>query len=107
MTLNEYQALAQRTSNTDTPMRKIHCAAMGLCGEAGELIDCIKKYDYQGHAYDPYKLIDEASDVLWYLAELAAGLGITLEDIARHNVDKLRRRYPDGFSAERSIHREG
>lgn len=106
MTLKKYQALAQRTSNTETPMQKIHCAAMGLCGEAGELIDCVKKFDYQGHLLEPSKLIDEAGDVLWYLAELAAGLGITLEDIARENVAKLRRRYPDGFEVERSIHRE-
>ena len=73
MTLNEYQALAQRTSNLDAGMAKVHNGAMGLCGEAGELIDCLKKCTYQGHVFDPNRLIDEAGDTLWYLAELGAG----------------------------------
>lgn len=107
MTFDEYQMMAQRTSNTDSPMRKVHNGAMGLCGEAGELIDHVKKYDYQGHTFDPNYLIDEAGDIMWYLAELAVGLGVTLEDIALHNIAKLRRRYPDGFEADRSVHREG
>lgn len=106
MTLNEYQALAQRTSRLPGGMAKVHNGAMGLCGETGEVMDHLKKYTYQGHAFDPNKLIDEAGDVLWYLAELAAGLGVTLDEVAQHNVDKLRRRYPDGFSAERSMYRE-
>ena len=45
--------------------------------------------------------------MLWYLAEIADALGVTLEDIARRNIDKLRKRYPDGFDPERSINREG
>ena len=50
---------------------------------------------------------EEIGDVLWYCAELATALGVTLDEIAQGNVDKLRRRYPDGFDPERSIHREG
>jgi NTP pyrophosphatase (non-canonical NTP hydrolase) len=78
---------------------------MGLCGEAGECIDIVKKNRFQGHGLDREKLLDEASDCLWYLAEIASGLGVALEDIARHNVEKLKKRYPNGFEAERSVNK--
>ena len=80
---------------------------MGLNGEAGECIDIVKKHLFQGHELDTDKLLDELSDVLWYAAILAEGIGTTLDDVMQHNVDKLMRRYPEGFDAERSIHREG
>ena len=113
MTLNEYQRLAQRTSNEEhdefvtIALKKIDNGILGLCGETGECADVWKKARHQGHPLDREKLIKEAGDVLWYVAELAAGLGVTLEEIATRNIEKLRNRYPDGFTAERSIHREG
>lgn len=113
MTLNEYQRLAQRTTNEEhdgfvsISIKKIDNGILGLCGESGECADCWKKARHQGHQFDREKLIKEAGDVLWYVAELAAGLGVTLEEIATRNIEKLRSRYPDGFAAERSIHREG
>ena len=106
MTINEYQALAQRTSSTKTKSDKLLNGLMGLNGEAGECIDLMKKFYFQGHELDEEKLVDEISDVLWYCAELASGLGVRLGDIAQHNVDKLKKRYPDGFSAERSVNRD-
>ena len=106
MNFEEYQAAAQRTSNTASEKEKITTGAMGLAGEAGEVIDLVKKHLYQGHALDREDLIDEASDCLWYIAEIATGLGVTLEDIAQHNIDKLKQRYPDGFSASRSRNRD-
>lgn len=107
MNFNEYQMLAQRTANpAHSGLDKITNGCMGLNGEAGECIDLLKKHMFQGHALDVEKLIDECSDVLWYVAELATGIGVTLDSIARHNIDKLRKRYPDGFSADRSINRE-
>lgn len=72
----------------------------------GECIDIVKKHLFQGHELDINKLVDELGDVLWYAAVTAAGIGVTLEDVMQHNIDKLRKRYPDGFNAERSIHRE-
>ena len=107
MTFDEYQALAQRTSSTKTKPDKLLNGLMGLNGEAGECIDVLKKYYFQGHELDEEKLVDEISDVLWYCAELASGLGVSLCDIAQHNVDKLVKRYPDGFDSDRSINREG
>lgn len=105
MNMTDYQGLAQRTSATSDRMDKIRNGCMGLAGEAGECIDLLKKHDYQGHALNNDKLAEELGDVLWYCAELAAGLGISLERIAWRNVEKLRRRFPDGFSADRSINR--
>lgn len=106
MTLNEYQQAAQRTASTKTPSDKIENGILGLCGETGEVADLLKKYLYQGHELDREKMIKECGDVIWYVAELAAGLGMTLEDLCQLNVDKLRRRYPDGFDPDRSMHRE-
>ena len=105
MKFDDYQSLAQRTSSTKSRSDKLLNGLMGLNGEAGECIDVLKKFYFQGHELDEEKLVDEISDVLWYCAELAAGLGVGLGDIARHNIDKLKKRYPDGFSAERSINR--
>ena len=107
MTLNEYQVLAYRTTNHElTNQGLIENGVIGLCGEAGECIDILKKTEFQGHDFDPMKMIDELGDVLWYAAELATGLGVTLEYVAQHNVDKLLARYPDGFDSERSVHRK-
>ena len=106
MDLNEYQGLAQRTSNPDlTNWKKVQNGCYGMCGEAGECIEILKKTEFQNHAFDPVKLIDELGDVLWYVAETATGLGATLEDVALHNIGKLKSRYPKGFDAESSIHR--
>lgn len=99
-----YQAAAQRTSGDHD---KILNGVLGLSGETGECADIVKKATFQGHVLDRDHLIDEASDVAWYLAELATGLGVSLSEIFRHNVEKLKKRYPDGFDPERSIHREG
>lgn len=107
MTLNEYQHLAYRTSSAGLSKRgHIENGVMGLCGEAGECIDIVKKTMFQGHELDREKLIDELGDVLWYAAELATGLGIPLNDVAQHNVDKLKARYPDGFDSAKSVHRK-
>ena len=104
MTLNEYQALAQRTSGLGHD--RIVNGVMGLCGESGECIDIVKKCCMQGHPLNKQKLSEELGDVMWYCAELATGLGMKLDDIAQENIEKLRKRYPDGFDSDRSIHRE-
>jgi len=107
MTLNEYQTLAQRTSNPAlTQEEHLLNAMLGLAGETGECCDLVKKGLYQDGREIGYKLFDELSDVMWYIAEAAAAMGWHMEAIAEHNIDKLRKRYPDGFDAEHSLHRE-
>lgn len=107
MTLNQYQALARRTQRDDlTAYRRREHALHLLAAEVGE-IHAIYQKAYQGHNIDPKKVLDEAGDVLWGLAELMDALGYSMEDMAWHNINKLKARYPQGFSADRSLHREG
>lgn len=82
-------------------------AAMGMCGEAGEASELIKKYAYHGHAIDTEHLARELGDVLWYVSYLAQLFGYPLGKIMAMNQEKLAKRYPDGkFDAERSNNRE-
>lgn len=107
MTLNEYQGLAQRTSNRALDVKgHLLNGVLGLAGEAGECADLVKKHYFQDRRPIVHLLEDELGDVLWYVAETAAALNVSLEEVAQHNVDKLRKRYPEGFSADRSLHRE-
>lgn len=109
MTLNEYQEEAMRTASgvsSSCDENLILNGAMGLCGESGEIMDLLKKNIFQGHDIDKEHLAKECGDVLWYLAILAKGLGYNLDEIGEMNKAKLRKRYPDGFEVEKSIHRE-
>lgn len=81
-------------------------ATIGLCGEAGEASEIVKKAFYQGHALDKNHLARELGDVLWYIAYMAHLCGYTLGNIMFINQEKLAKRYPDGkFDAERSRNR--
>ena len=107
MTLNEYQQRAMATLNPNLKDRDVLInSVMGLCGESGEAIDIVKKWLAQGHLLDKAHLASELGDVAWYLAEAATALGLDLEDILQANLDKLERRYPEGFSTEKSVSRE-
>lgn len=79
---------------------------MGLCSEAGECIDIVKKHLFQGHELDKEHLAKELGDVAWYLAVTAEAIGYDLNTILQMNVKKLRDRYPNGFDEERSKHRK-
>ena len=170
MILSEYQVLAQRTASTKTAEAKRGHGSLGLLGEAGEIIDIVKKMEYMGMPKElaRKKLVEEAGDMCWYIAEVCQGFnycihqftcllcptnvedqfpdgmepyalrlieyatrcalhkddvpqhnvylgevalnlaiimhqaGISLTEVLAHNIEKLRSRYPDGFSAERS-----
>jgi len=106
MNVNEYQKLALTTLNPElNPKDVLINGVMGLCGEAGEAIDLVKKHLAQGHELDRERLAKELGDVAWYLAETAHAIGYSLEDVLQMNLDKLKKRYPEGFRAENSIHR--
>jgi NTP pyrophosphatase (non-canonical NTP hydrolase) len=107
MTIHEYQKLAMTTLNPALDQKDVLInGVMGLCGESGEAIDIVKKWLAQGHELDKEKLAKELGDIAWYLAETATALDLKLEDIFEANIEKLKKRYPEGFSSERSIRRE-
>ncbi len=106
MTVNEYQKLASRTLNFDLDKRHILIeGVMGLCGEAGEAIEIVKKHIAQGHVLNQEHLVRELGDVAWYLAETATALGIDLETVFQKNIEKLESRFPNGFSSKDSVNR--
>ena len=106
MEINEYQRLAMTTLNPALDKKDVLInSVMGLCGESGEAIDIVKKWLAQGHELDKAHLAKELGDVAWYLAEAATALDIPLEDILRANLDKLKARYPEGFSVQCSMER--
>lgn len=124
LTLNEFQQLASRTlpplgsqrwfpTAPNTPQREannrqidlIH-AVFGCAGEAGELVDPVKKAMFYGKAVDVENIKEEAGDLLWYIAgPLCRALGCTLEELAAANVAKLRKRYPEKYTDEAAIAR--
>jgi NTP pyrophosphatase (non-canonical NTP hydrolase) len=107
MTPNEYQIAAMRTSSKEiTPNEHLLNGVLGLAGESGEVADIVKKVMYQGHTTNPEHLAKELGDILWYIAETATAIGYDLETIMQMNIDKLMKRYPEGFSTDRSQHRE-
>ena len=106
MTINEYQKLAMKTLNPAlTPRDVLMDSVLGLSGESGEVADLLKKHLMQGHPFDREKFAKELGDVAWYLAEAATALDMDLETILQMNLEKLKKRYPDGFDVEKSIHR--
>ena len=106
MDINEYQRRAMATLNPALDKRDVLInGVMGLCGESGEAIDIVKKHLAQGHALDTQRLAKELGDVAWYLAETATALGYELQDILLMTLEKLQKRYPEGFTVEDSINR--
>ncbi len=106
MQINAYQKLAMTTLNPELSKKDVLInGVMGLCGEAGEAIDIVKKWLAQGHELDKAHLIKELGDIAWYLAETATALDVDLETVLQMNLDKLKKRYPEGFAAERSLAR--
>lgn len=123
MKINEYQELAMRTNDGKCLERlyrkaydnvigthkenigEIVNACLGLSGEVGEVNDIVKKYIFHGHDIEINDLVKEISDCMWYIALMCQGLGIDMGEVARINIEKLKKRYPNGFSEQASINR--
>jgi NTP pyrophosphatase (non-canonical NTP hydrolase) len=107
VTGNEYQEAAMRTKGVYADLEdQLVYASMGLAGESGEVSEKVKKAVWHGHEMDYAHLLDELGDALWYVALAADSIGLTLEAVMEHNIAKLRGRYPNGFSQERSQNRD-
>ena len=106
MQMNEYQKAAARTinQNLDWAQKAMH-ALHGMSGEVGEIHSLYQK-SYQGHEIAFIHLKKELGDLLWFIAEYCTAMGCTLEEVAQMNIDKLKARYPEGFDADKSLHRK-
>lgn len=106
MTFDEYQIAARRTQNPAlTYEEKRNHALFGLASEVGEIHGLFQK-QLQGHEITKEMIMDEIGDLDWFKNELCDSIGVRVDDLQKYNIKKLERRYPDGFSAERSVNRE-
>ena len=106
MTLAEYERAAQRTVNASlTGEQRLVDAAAGLAEEAGEVLGLVRKHVFMHHELDRARVLTELGDALWCLTTVAGAVGLTLDDVAAGNLEKLRRRYPDGYSDAASVSR--
>ena len=101
----EYAKEVHRTCRIEDRRELLTLSALGIAGEAGEVVDIIKKVLYHAHALDTSALCTEMGDLLWYMTLLCETVGLTLDDVMQANVEKLRQRYPAGFDAQRSQQR--
>lgn len=104
ITPDEYQKLALRTASEKSLADPVLNGVMGLGGESGECLDVVKKERFHDHELDVPQLVKELGDVAWYLALTSYGIGYNLSDILKANIEKLKERYPEGFSVDRSYH---
>lgn len=101
MNFEQYQDDAKRTlKRGESQQFDLNHMAMGLCGEAGELVDCIKKHTVYGKPLDLDNLAEELGDALWYIANVCNLMEWSFEQIARENINKLRTRYPEKYTDE-------
>lgn len=80
-------------------------AAMGLAEEGAEVLSHYKKAIEQGRNIDQLKLRQELGDVLYYLKLACMDMGITFADLTDTLDEKLKKRYPEGFSAQAAKNR--
>lgn len=106
MNFTEYQNLAMRTCSIpyNDHVGMLRHAVFGLTSEAGEVSGLLQK-EYQGHVIDPEHMKKELGDCLWMIAEACTAMGFNMADVAQGNIDKLRKRFPEGFSVDRSLNR--
>lgn len=104
--LLEYQREASRTikKNANTNELLVEMG-IGIIGEAGEVVNEIKKIVFHEHNVNKEKIKEELGDTLWYISGMCSVLGLSLEEVAIQNIDKSKKRYPNGFSRANSVNR--
>lgn len=106
MDFESYRADVMRTVRQDLSQRdRMIAGALGLCGESGELAENLKKVIFHGHPLNEAALRNELGDVLWYWVFLCETLGFAVDDVMTANVEKRRKRFPEGFTTEGSLNR--
>jgi len=100
----DFDKISKRLSNPHT-IRLLH-AAMGLCTEAGEFTDQLKKVIFYGKQVDLINLFEELGDLLWYIGIAMDEIGLPMEECFKRNIDKLQARYKDKFTETRAENRD-
>jgi NTP pyrophosphatase (non-canonical NTP hydrolase) len=99
-TFKDYEKLAQVTAQYPNIGSNIDYPTLGLCGEAGETANKVKKIarDFGGIISEESRLsiIEELGDTLWYVAMVAFELNVSMEEVAKRNIEKLKSRYERG-----------
>lgn len=117
MTGKGYQTLAMRTNDGKSTERlenttqvkdigSLLNGVLGLTGEAGEVSDLIKKTIFHKKEFDLTHLKKELGDVMWYIAMICDSVGLDMDEVMEHNIEKLKARYPEGFDTFKANHRE-
>lgn len=104
LTFSDYQTAATETADYPLLGENALYPAVGAAGEAGELLEKVKKLWRNRGTFNPKEftpeemsaVVKEAGDVLWYLAALANEIKVPLGEIAVINLDKLRDRQKRG-----------
>ena len=98
-TLWIYREFVQRLfKNMDTPAATTMHAAVGVAGEAGEILGAVKKHWVYNKPLDAKNLKEELGDLFFYMQKLMTLQNWTLEEILKENMEKLRKRFPGGYS---------
>ena len=110
LTLEEYADFVEGLASPATMKSKetmLNTTALGICGEAGEVSEVVKKHLFHGKDFDREKFLSELSDCLWYLTLGTKAIDASLQDVINKNVEKLRARYKGGvFSKEEFLAKE-
>lgn len=106
MNENVYRLKIERTMKPMSKNKKLTMLGMGIAGEAGEIADSLKKVVFHGHELNAEELILELGDLEWYITHLKKMLEINSDYVRMKNIEKLKERYPNGFTEEDSINRQ-
>jgi NTP pyrophosphatase (non-canonical NTP hydrolase) len=101
---NDYDAIRSRLMD-DKTIDLLH-ASMGLCTEAGEFTDMLKKYIFYGRELDEINLLEELGDDFWYAALAIHRLKSKMDSVMSRNIQKLAKRYPDKFTEVSALNRD-
>jgi NTP pyrophosphatase (non-canonical NTP hydrolase) len=101
----DYSPVSKRLSENNSLMRLLH-ASIGMSGETGEVLDNLKKSVMYGKELNKENLLEECGDILYYMAVMLHELNSDFEQVMQMNCEKLRKRYPNGFSEKDAIERK-
>ena len=88
-----YQEFVSKLAKPLAPSEHLTHMVLGVAGEAGELVDAIKKHTIYEKELDRKNVVEELGDLMFYMQGIMTPLGITWEEIAKANIMKLVARY--------------